>query len=118
MPDLLTGAPALALLREVVGERPDHVYVNTVGGDEDMACRYVHGDEPGCLIGTVLYRHGIPLADLHLHEGSSVHSLPSVWLDVDANELLQAAQNLQDRGTTWAEALAAAEDVVAVNSLT
>lgn len=59
----------LTLLRNCVAERGYyHIYSNPVPketyGYEGPACLYVHGDQPGCIIGMMLYKHGVPISTL------------------------------------------------------
>lgn len=105
----------LATLREVVAESPDYVYSNPVPSDErpdpDMSCMYVHGDVPGCLIGHVLHRLGVPLGELAKREGGAAYIVADDFLrGVSGGVLsrLDFAQGAQDSGKTWRDALIAA----------
>lgn len=109
----LTVETALALLREVVAERPAHVYVRAITGDpiKGSYCVYELDGKPSCLVGQVLHRHGVPLARLREFDKviSPAYELPSDLIDEGAGRVLQAAQSAQDSGQSWAEALSAAE---------
>lgn len=109
----------MATLREVVGERPDFVYVAPSIGDERNLCYYVHPgtdgapDTCGCLIGNVLNRLGVPMDELKQHEGKDAYRVVLSLLDTSskAKRALTEAQNVQDRGQQpWADALRAAEE--------
>lgn len=109
----ITPGRALRRLREVVAERPEHVY-RPPGWDVDTRadCLYVHLDsdgvgpaEPGCLVAHVLHREGVPLSALQEWEGRP----PRVFLGADAGAILAAAQQAQDDGKPWSVALVQAE---------
>lgn len=109
---------ARTLLKEVVGEKPGFVYASwdDEPGVAFGECKYVHDDEPGCLVGQVLFRAGIPLADLLPVEGVGVslgHEFRS-WLTADAARYLASAQRVQDVREPWSEALASAEGGLAL----
>ncbi|WP_030997529.1 hypothetical protein [Streptomyces sp. NRRL F-5630] len=117
----VTADEVMSTLRAVVAERPDYVYARPEADNRAAACLYVHHDDgtakPGCLVGTVLHRLGVPLVELAKWEGEGACSMvPSVtnleWEDT-STLALQTAQEAQDAGVTWAEALAAAEDAFA-----
>lgn len=113
----------LSLLRaavELKGE--DYVYTNPNG---EMAtidggitdCFYVDesGDDavPSCIVGHVFHAMGIPVLDMLKIEGSSVNSDVtedllrdnSIQVTPRATRLLYSAQDLQDSGHTWGEAV-------------
>ncbi|MFF5433444.1 hypothetical protein ACFY5K_25850 [Streptomyces griseofuscus] len=108
------------VLREVVSERPDYIYSGPeyMHRDEDgLACFYVHKDEdgsnvaPGCLIGVVLHRLGVPLEELEKHEGKTpVQMLKDVVGGVSRKTatILTQAQFEQDEKYPWGEAYARA----------
>jgi hypothetical protein len=98
----------LRTLREVADERPDYVYT-TPANEPSVAsmCYYVHTDDeghrvPGCLIGTVLNRLGVPLDKLRQFEGWGARELLTnivviVGPNADiASEILVRAQRYQD----------------------
>lgn len=125
--ELLTAERALTLLRAAAADRgPDSVYVNQHGERAGRAtpdaavttyvdCTYVHGTgptaRPGCIVGEVLHRAGVPLDVLRTYEGSSIGTFgqDARLTDEDAQEILQAAQREQDLGRTYGQALTAAE---------
>ncbi|MFF3363612.1 hypothetical protein [Streptomyces misionensis] len=112
----LTLARAKELLAEAVAEKgADYVYTGPDGeqGNPDRAaeCYYVHGQQPGCIVGNVLHRAGVSLADLAQYEGQAAED-PVEQLtkaNVAAVRLLISVQELQDRGTPWGEAVRQAE---------
>jgi hypothetical protein len=115
-----TEAQVMSTLRAVVAERPGYVYnapEHMRTEDNGNECFYVHVDrhggrpEAGCLIGAVLSRLGVPLAELAKweHFGVSVMAGAVVEASVDVVSVLAIAQDRQDNGATWAKALAAAE---------
>jgi hypothetical protein len=108
----ITDEKIMATLREVVAERPEFIYQKPPASEGHIAvCRYVHGDVPGCLIGHVLHRLGVSLETLSVHEGQPAQYLAGT-LDIGGDAVrwaLGAAQEAQDGGSTWHEALACAE---------
>jgi hypothetical protein len=108
-------------LREVVAERPNFVYVAHSMDNERNMCYYVHPgidgapDTCGCLIGHVLNRLGVPMDELKQHEGKDAFRVVRTLLDTSskARKALTEAQNVQDRGWPWADALRAAEEELA-----
>jgi hypothetical protein len=108
----------MSTLREVVADHPEHVYTAPDHmADDYLSCYYVHVDadggnqRPGCLIGVVLNRLGVPLDVLATREGSGAYVVTSSLVETssDVANALERAQDKQDNGATWAEALAAAE---------
>lgn len=106
------------VLAEVVAERPDHVYAEPVPAPMSMtSCYYVHGAEddrtPGCLVGHVLNRLGVPLDTLQQHEGESASDVAARTLIITGHpdetsavyRVLDDAQSWQDLGETWGRAL-------------
>jgi hypothetical protein len=120
MPPLLDGATALRLLREIVAERPQHVYTSPYGNGY---CMYVYGGCPSCLIGHVLVRHGWAVAELAERVGpvrggdpdggAGLCAFTGEELSPRAMVILEAAQRVQDRGGRWHRALDAAEAAAA-----
>lgn len=118
--DKITDEMVRDALRKIVAERPEHVYVPP--GGQGSRCMYVHTDaagdapQPGCLVGHVLAKLGVPLADLAAHEGDGASSLVrhlGIGLSDSTEYLLDLAQDSQDSGTTWGAALARAEQSAA-----
>jgi hypothetical protein len=118
----LSEAQIMDTLREVVAEQPDYVYAapQHMARPNVESCFYVHADadstniRPGCLVGAVLYRLGVPLERLAAHEGTGASCVTSVLVNTDdrAVAVLDLAQGAQDKGSTWSEALAHAERVL------
>lgn len=124
MSDLITvsDSMAIATLRDVVAERPEYIYEPPSGataGATAAMCFYVHhidsGPVPGCLVGTVLHRLGVPLDKLAELEGCGAYVVAGMtaYMSNDARCALARAQDAQDDGATWAVALAAAENLPA-----
>ena len=123
----------LAAMEEVVNEY-GHDFVYTKPANSDV-CQYMHGEQPGCLIGHVLVRLGAHGEVLRIAEGNFIDAnshglgveeflgiLAPTWgtlgysLTEDAVRALTVAQNLQDCSNTWGRALEAAqEDVRSLN---
>ena len=110
----------IAALRAVVAENPDYVYrapehMDMLGAG---ACYYVHtsvvGDEeptPGCVIGHVLHRLGVPLADLAKKEYRTADDVIDYLMPRVSEAVRWTAfrvQDEQDRFAPWGEALARA----------
>lgn len=81
-------------------------------------CRYTAGDNPSCLVGVALAIHGVPLdtlrdwdANANLSEDGImgiVQTGHAPFIDDHAADVFQVAQNAQDDGDTWGDALNAA----------
>ncbi|MGI5196959.1 hypothetical protein ACQEVY_25570 [Streptomyces sp. CA-288835] len=105
----------LSKLREVVAEKPDYAYSSPEYMQEDAnddSCFYVHKDEdgtivsPGCAIGVVLHRLGMPLEELVRHEGKTAYQLVNVavpGISTKTRDTLNRMQMHQDNGETWGE---------------
>jgi hypothetical protein len=123
-----TDEQIISTLREVVEENPDYTYRAPADLKDEWEnkpavlagkavapdCFYVHGDEPGCIVGHVMNRLGIPLDELREWEGKGIGStVPNVGdlVSPNAEWALTEAQQVQDAGDPWREALAAAEEV-------
>lgn len=122
--DGITDKTVMTTLREVVAERPDFVYkAQTTYSDDDATpmCGYVHTNEngaqiPGCLVGHVLAKLGIPLDTLADFEGRGAHTVVrglDLNLSQQTERVLWIAQVEQDSGKPWGEALAEAEAAAA-----
>jgi hypothetical protein len=96
---------AIELLQEAVAERGDG-YVDRNAGF------YVSHGRPSCLVGLALVKAGVSVAALSDCEGWSAVGLPGRLpiLTHRAAEVFQAAQNLQDSGQPWGDALIAAKE--------
>ena len=100
-------------LRDVVNERPDHVYVSPAG--EYGGCLYVDPSDgcPSCLVGHVLYRLGADMTGVARAENAGPDDASErggLRLSIRAEQLLATAQAQQDCGETWGTALQVAED--------
>ena len=105
----LTMKLANELLDKAIAERgADYVY----NPPEEMAsqgqCYYVHGDQPGCIVGHVLNLFGVSLETLSTVEGNDAFYairklLPSTSEVV--REFLTDIQHNQDNGMRWGEAV-------------
>lgn len=101
-----------ALAAAVAEKGDDYVYPKK----PHEQCQYVHdkgttAESAGCIAGNVLHRLGIPLSTLAKHEGDGVYSLPVEDVFSASEAALSAlgeAQDKQDEGKTWGEALGAA----------
>jgi hypothetical protein len=115
-----TDEQVMTTLRQVVNERPEYVYTapkHMRDFEGDPSCFYVHTDvnggasEPGCVVGAVLNRLGVPLESLAEWEGASAHAVAMrvCYMPPRTAAALSRAQDAQDNGTTWERALASAE---------
>jgi hypothetical protein len=115
----ITAVDAIRGLREIITE---------VGPATTRECKYVEyepGDlyqsdpiAPHCVVGYFLNRNGVDLEGLAALEGESVRGAVGeafvedvVKFDESAVEVLWAAQQIQDDGYNWGQALEAAEAV-------
>jgi len=103
-------------LGEAVAEKgADFVYQ-----PEDFAgfCNYVHGADgprpvPGCIVGNVLHRLGVPLGELANYERRDAYSVANALIEIQApdggrsiREKLSLIQVEQDDSMPWGEAVA------------
>lgn len=93
------------LMEEAVAERGSDYQYDTLSG-----CDYVRDGEPSCIVGCVLAAAGVPLDKLHQYEGTSASMVvdavaPHEWADPDIRSALELAQESQDSGRPWGEAL-------------
>jgi hypothetical protein len=113
------------LMEEAVALKgEDYVYEQPTSNPDDIlspTCYYVWDNQPSCIVGHVLYAAGVPLDDLHEHEGNAALMVAAAlipeWNDgkddssrVGPTRLVRAldkAQSAQDSGSTWGEALRA-----------
>lgn len=101
--------------QDIVAEKgEDYVYRRP---SEAHGARYVHVSlpEPGCLIGHILHRFGVPLISLLEQEHLSVDRLlTSLRICADSRivQWLLRAQGLQDAGVQWGTALRHADEYV------
>jgi hypothetical protein len=125
---------AIEALRECVEERgPDFVYKDPVEGVKAQSCFYWHypvvpdawagsfqdreqpAVEPGCMIGLMLHKLGVPAEATRTYEEQAVFTMwdrPNGVFELTENamEVCRAAQNRQDDGDRWGDALACAEE--------
>lgn len=104
----MTTDEALALLREIVSERPDGYRYEKPG----QRCVYLHDGEPSCLIGHFFARLGVSTetlaaldADLDgdgLDAGAAAMQL---GFSTPVADLLNNVQARQDQKYTWTEAV-------------
>lgn len=105
----------VTLLRECVAERgEDYIYKNPRNSVEDYtgpACLYKHGNEPGCIIGLMLVKHGMPLE--RFDDQDTMGSVAAIWKALYGHplapgpmkQLLVTVQVEQDSFETWGNAL-------------
>lgn len=102
----LTLDRAVELAREVVAEKgADFVYEEEEGAWGGL---YVHaGDKPGCLVGHILLRHGVPVETL-----KNYNSMGIAWVAdetgvaaAEATNFLESVQGDQDDGHSWGKAV-------------
>lgn len=112
-----TTLPPLAefvrVVREIAAEQPDRVYERPRGTGIGIApaCLYAHGAEPGCIMGHVAIRLGVPIDVVQDWDGKGgiatilkAHSIQEgVWLD--------EVQVRQDQGETWGDAVELADRI-------
>jgi hypothetical protein len=115
-PITVPATKVLQTLREVVAERPEYEYkapADMLSYEDSSMCFYVHGDQPGCLVGHVLNRVGVPLSVLAQREGVGAYSVVPQVLNLTGEpddvatvqDVLTEVQYAQDQGATWGEAL-------------
>jgi hypothetical protein len=99
--------------REVVAEKPDYVYINPMGAraGDGANCYYVHGNEPGCVVGAVLHRLGVPLEELARFESTNGYIVSATLTNMEDRtaSFLRKLQWYQDNGRNWLTALSDAE---------
>lgn len=110
--DVLTLDRAKELAQEVVTEfGADYKYPIEHKRDDGLklSCVYVHDGKPSCLVGQILYRHGVSLESLAQYEfsGAGVMTYQVTEAENDAVAFLDVMQYYQDSGQTWGNALEA-----------
>jgi len=109
-------------LKAVIAEDPARVYESPehMTKTYPAQCFYVHTApeddspvSPGCVVGQALYRMGVSLEKIREREGMNAWStigelLPNVSGHV--RDFANTVQMHQDRGETWAQSLANAEN--------
>ena len=114
---MITLDEARVLLRQAVKTQgPDFVYnpggsgfcinVPAETGPEDAPQR-----KTGCLVGTAMSLSGV-VDDMGYHKAGSVYTFRNFLTDA-AYDYFRIAQTKQDMGSTWGEALEAAEKLAA-----
>jgi len=101
------------LLSEIVAERPEGYAYNlpVESGDDHPACFYRpttrhDGTVSRCIIGEALSRLGMTDEELARHEGTAAYSvLFTLGFGEDVKEYAHRVQRLQDRGSSWSEAV-------------
>lgn len=106
----LDEAQAINLLEKAVGEKgADYVYPRMMTvGDITVAtqCDYFREDQPSCLVGHVLSYLGYDNADeAEGHSASYAMEKLGIEFDDAAAFILEQAQDAQDSGTPWGEAV-------------
>jgi hypothetical protein len=71
------------------------------------SCVYVHDENPSCLVGQILYRHGVSVEDLAANEFKGGWTVSERLANADfyARFFLDVAQGKQDSGMSWGEAV-------------
>lgn len=105
VPETLTGQRAFDLLREVVAQFGEE-YADP-RSQAGRTCVYWDFDQPSCIVGQVLHRHGWSGGELAVSQGN-VYALARNFpgrTSQGALEILMAAQGVQDNEGTWGHAL-------------
>jgi hypothetical protein len=123
-PITVSAETLIQTIREVADDDPERVYKapdhmgRAPGG---VNCYYVHtsadGWQAGCLIGKALNRLGVPLEVLRANEGKSAGLVINRLINLtgsfaetqSANTFASVAQDCQDQGSPWREAVHTAE---------
>lgn len=105
------------LLAAAVAEKgADYVYTTPDGqqsSPEDLTtCLYVHGDQPGCIVGHVLHKAGVSLPLLSRSESDDAEGALGglkadgiVAYEGRVSDLLKSVQAKQDHGVAWGTAV-------------
>lgn len=118
--ETLDAAKAVELLKAAVAERGErYVY-----SEPEDGCVYVADGAPSCLVGEALVAHGLPVGFFYQavsydkQFAAEANGLPMSLLHkagvlpfvtARARAALTAAQNVQDQGCSWGDALERAE---------
>lgn len=94
---------ALELLERAVAERGDgYNYRKEFGA----SCRYELHGQPACIVGLVAHLDGISMVTMRTCEGRTADVVMRAFgFTRRAGDLLFIAQQVQDRGGTWGDAL-------------
>lgn len=101
---------ALELLTDIVDQYGEDTVYEKVPllGDQGTGCRYEYEGQPSCMVGIALHRAGASLAFLNGLDkiGAPADRLkPEKGVEIQAARVFQAAQECQDTGKTWGQAL-------------
>lgn len=118
---------ALRIMREIVAEKgADYVYPDSEKRLDSLCsepiCQYARYDEdgnvvaPSCIVGHYLTRTGVSLGDLSIHEGTAAIQVVPFSPGSRLAEAFNRAQEAQDDGLTWGEALRAFEERLGVSA--
>lgn len=117
----LTMELANELLDKAIADRgADYVYEPDENAAKLGQCNYVHGDQPGCIVGHVLHQFGVSLETLKQSEGASARSVLSrvaPFTNKYVRDLLADVQDYQDNGYSWGESVRRARSVNRVKVL-
>ena len=110
--ETIDGRRALELLIDVVDQYgPETVYEKVPLPDGDgNGCVYVYLGEPSCLVGHALVRAGAPISGLNISSPAALLDSHFPSIGSAAARVFQAAQDKQDTGETWGDALDAARE--------
>lgn len=105
---------ALELLIDVVDQAgDDFVYEKVKLASGNDGCRYVMDGKPSCLVGHALVRAGCEISILEDLDSPGVSAVDLrshlTWVTDGASEVFFAAQQVQDDGRTWGDAIGAAK---------
>lgn len=112
-----------SVLDDLVAEKgADFVYepLSIPGSNPRSICTYLHGQEPGCLVGHVLLRLGVDREWLAGEEGSSGGDVVT-YSDLEIEDLTRVAkflsqvQGYQDDSIPWGQAVQMAREVDRAN---
>lgn len=105
----------IAAMDAEVGEAGrDFVYREEHGRHQSgkPTCVYVFNDKPSCLIGRALFRIGVPVEELRNHDEDTPYGVSASCVmdhlggfSYKVGLAADYAQDVQDRGGTWGEAL-------------
>lgn len=82
--------------------------------DGTTACKYVLNDQPACLVARILHRIGMPIEQLQYWDADrmpafKMNSHAKAITNPDVFAFLASAQDEQDDGETWADAIKVAK---------
>jgi hypothetical protein len=105
----ITTEDALRALEEAVAEKgEDYIYP-----EAGKTCYYALDGAPSCLVGNALHRLGYSILQLEEFRSHPICSLPAdVPMEDRALDAFIRAQEAQDAGAPWGEALHVAREAV------